>query len=273
MPTTTKAHLIIAFFDGYGEGITPTANFTAQTGYPLSNMGLSRLFDRTLGPLASMTDLTITWDLGAAIETNIAAIVSTNLTSAATMRYRQATDSGFTANVAQSGAAMAAAFDSSLGTLVSWTQPAGRPLIYVLPTSSSARYFRWQVTDAANANNYLAFGPARFGMGYQYEYGFASGGWRTRDRYVGSLGAQIVQRTHEITIGFASKAEAYKTAQMLRYIKENRRVLVIPEALNTDTYQSDAIWCTVEGAYDRGVVVGGSERRYELTVVFVEVDW
>lgn len=279
MPTTFTTQPIIAFFDEIGESVTPTSSTGAQSGYPLTNMKGSLLADQYRATAGALTDVRLTWDHGSSIEIGMAAIMSNNLTSAALARYRQATDSGFTTGVLQSGASNAAIFDYSLGSLISWSQPWGRLIVYVLPTSGLARYTRWHFTDTTNPNNYLALGPARFGMPFQPANGMRSENWQMRDRISGPPGSQVIKRTHTILFSFLTRAEAYKFATLIRGVKESRRVLVVPEPNKTDTLQADAIWATVEGAYERSVMVEGdasgavSGLRYGVSVTFVEADW
>lgn len=273
MPIVLLNNLLIAFFDGIGELITPSANFSPPAGdYALSNLTNSQLFSRVRTPDLT-ADRQLTWDWGSAIEHNIFMLAGTNATSAATRRIRDADNSGFSSGVIESGATLTSAFDTSLGlSRAIYVPPWGRTLIYVYPTSISKRYTRWHQTDSANPDGYQEWGIARVGLGWQSVGGFQS--WKFAPLYQGAPGAEKVLRGHEFTLHNLTKSEAYDLQSILLSMLSTRRVLVIPEPLAPSTWLHDAIWCVSEEVYVREPIAGTSyaDKRYKVVVMFREVD-
>jgi len=267
--STTPNTLLIAFFDGIGELITPTANFTPVTGYPLSNLKNSQLITsrcRTSG----LTDQQLTWDWGSAIEHNVFMLAGSNATLSATRRIRDADDSGFTTNVVQSGSSLTSAFDTSLGlSRNTYIYPWGRTLIYVYSSSVTKRYTRWHQTDSGNPDNYMEWAIARIGLSLQFE--FIS--WNTSPIKMGAPGSQSYLLRHEITLEFSSRSDAYELLSLYLATLGDRRVLVMPEPLNNATSFHDAFWGVLENEYSREVQpTRYSDKRFRLTLIFRMVD-
>lgn len=264
--TTTTNTLLIAFFDGIGESITPTANFTPGTGYPLSNLTNSQLFSRCRTPDLT-TDRQLTWDLGSAIEFNTFMLAGTNATQSAIRRFRIASDSGFTSNVVESGSSLTSAFDTSLGlSRAVYVPPWGRTLLYILSQSYSRRYVRWHQSDSTNADGYQEWAIARIGLSLQFEFQE----WRKPPTQTN----QKVRRGHEITLHNLTREQVYTLESILLTILNTRRILIIPEALATETYLHDAVWGVVEELYTRETITDTpyDDKRYRMTLMFREVD-
>lgn len=267
MATTNQ--LMIAFFDGIGEGITPTLDFTPQSGYPAANAGGSELFKRVRSPAADLS-VVATWDLSSARNINVMAVMGTNLTSAATRRAQLATNLAISTGVVESGASLTAAFDTSLGsTYMVYAPPWGRSLIYVFDTIYSKRYARWSIADAANPDNYIEFGPARFGTGMQLSFH----SWRKAPQWVGPTGSQKVVRGHEFTFANLTRDEAYNLESIANTILGTRRVLIVPEPLADETWNQDALWCVVTGVFTTERIPGMSygDLRFTVTLSVREV--
>lgn len=267
----TENTLLIALFDGIGESITPTANFTPVSGHPLSNLTNSQLLSRTRTPDLT-TDMQLTWDWGSAIEHNVFMLAGTNATLSAVRRIRDADNSAFTVNVVQSGGSLTSAFDTSLGfTRHAWVPPWGRLLTYVYPESVTKRYTRWHQSDISNPDGYQEWGVARVGLSQQ----FAFQSWRTFGSGNGVSGSPSqFLRSHEITLEFATRNEAYEIWSLYFSTLGLRRVLVMPEPLNTAAHSHDAFWGVLDGDYTRETVSGSSynDKRFKLTLTFREVD-
>jgi hypothetical protein len=211
--------------------------------------------------------------MGSAVQANVFALIGTNATLSATRRFRAADDSAFTTGVVQSGASLEAAFDTSLGSLLTYVPPWGRTLIYVHSTDFTKRYIRWHQSDATNPAGYQEWGITRLGLGWQPGKNFDHA-WRSADRWVGPLGSQKCVRGHELQLRVLTQAEAYKLATLARGMLGNRRVLVIPEPLAPATWLHDAIWCVLEEPYTREPRTGCSpaNRLYTVVIPFREVD-
>jgi hypothetical protein len=266
MVTITQNNLLIAFFDGIGEAITPTANFTPVSGYPLSNLTNSQLLSRTRTPDLT-ADRQLTFDWGSAIEHNVFMLAGTNATLSATRRIRDADNSGFTTGVVESGASLSAAYDTTLGLSRNvWVQPWGRLLIYVYPTSVTKRYTRWHQTDTSNPDGHMEWGIARVGLSIQFPFQ----SWRMMTVGVGS---PKLLRRHEITLEFATRSEAYELQSLYFSTLGLRRVLVMPEPLTNSSSVHDAIWGVLVEQYEREVLPSRfNDKRHRLTLVFEEVD-
>lgn len=274
MSIATTNALLVALFDGVGESTTPTANFTPPSGYPLVNVTNSQLFSRTRTPDLT-ADRQLTWDLGAPTHANVFGLFGTNASLNTTKRFRSASNAGFTTNVVESGSALTAAFDSSLGfSIATYVPPWGRSLIYIHPTDFTNRYVRWHQTDSSNTDGYQEWGIARLGLAWQPTIGFDSGSSRAEPKYVGPPGAQKILRGHQLTLHNLTKSEAYDLQSLFLSVLNSRRMLVIPEPLAVNTHLHDALWCVLESTYVREPIAGMpySDKRYRMVVVFREVD-
>jgi len=271
--TAVSSALLIGFHDGLMELVTPTANFTPATGdFGLANLKDSRLFHRCRTPDLT-TDRQLTWDMGAAVQFNVFALMGSNATTAATRRFRAADDSGFTTGVVESGGSLAAAFDTSLGSLLTYAPPWGRTLIYVHSADVTKRYIRWHQTDSGNADGFQEWGIARVGLGWQPGITFDHS-WRSANPIEGDPGAQKIRRGRELTLHRLLLAEVTKVESLVRGILGTRRVLIIPEPLAPATWLSEALWCVIEGDVDVRPVPGSSptKRYFTVTITFREVD-
>lgn len=268
MTDTSKVALIACYDDLV---VTPTANFTPQTGYPLSRVAGSVLMERCRGPVSSLTDLQLTFDLGSAKQMNVAMLTG-NFTVDALRRFRIADDSGFTANVVQTGASIDAAFNTSLGSLKRYSPPWGRLMLVVLSQDYSRRYARWHVSDSTNPDTYLAFGPARFGMAFQPGIGLEESSWRIPDKLIGPPGAEKVLRGHKVRYHRLTLAESTKLHEFARSVLSVGRMLFVPRPLSPETWLADAIWCTLEGVVERNVIPRTGAAWWEVTLTFREAD-
>lgn len=266
----TKNTLILAFFDGLGSTITPTANFVPPASYPLSNLRSSDLFLKTRTPDLT-TDRQLTWDVGAVVEANIIAFPGSNATINYLRRFRASTVSDFSTVVAESGTTLSAGFPTPLGQFPAPYVPSwGRVLVYVHPSSFNARYFRWHQSDASNPQGFQQWGAARIGLGVQYQFQ----DWSTDPSVVGGPGAEKVLRGHTITLHNLTKEQSYSLENLSYSIGRSGRVLAIPEALTPSTYSNDALWCTLEEIVSRQAITKTSygSKKYRVTLKLREVD-
>lgn len=276
MPYTINNTLLIALYDGIGEDVLPTANFTPPAGdFALSNLQNSQLFSRTRTPDLT-ADRQITLDLGSAQEFNVLMLTGTNATADALGRFRAADDSGFTTNVVQSGSSLVPIFDLSLSHMPNiprYVPPWGRTIIYLHPTSITKRYVRWHQSDTTNPDGFQEWAILRVGLALQFEGGFQN--WRAIPRAIGPAGAQSNVRGHELTLHSLTKGEAYSLQDLVLTSLSTRRMLVIPEPLAPNTWLRDAIWCVLspEESYVREPLAetSYSSKRYKVVLTFREV--
>lgn len=126
-----------------------------------TTLPLANLKDRLLTKLARSTNALAAStkfdaDLGALRNLRLLALLGSNLSAAATVRWQLYTDSGYTQLVHDTGALPMpwAALDAEV--LTNW-----RPdLWHVLPSTQSGRYLRVTILDTANAAGYVEFGRA-----------------------------------------------------------------------------------------------------------------
>lgn len=274
MPVTTTAACMIALFDDIGSTVSPTANFTPVSGYPLANLRTPVLSERTRTPDLT-TDRQLTWDWGSSIEHNVLALMGSNATlTGTTRRVRDADDSGFTSNVVQSGTGLDAAFNTSLQSSTAIVSPPwGKTLLYVYATSVSKRYTRWHQSDAANPDGYQSWGIARIGLGLQFEFDSST----TDDSLiVGSPGAERVLRVKEVNFHSLTRVQASMLEDIARSRLSTGRMLLIPEPLAPETWARDVIWCRLEGTVRKERIAYArypSGKGYRVVMRFVEVGY
>lgn len=270
MPTTTTNTLLIVFFDGIGEGVTPTANFTPpSTDFALSNLQNSQLLSRTRTP-DLIPDAQLTWDWGSSIESNVFMLAGTNATVNVLRRIRDSDDPTFTTGVVESGPTLTSGVDLSLGqSRIVYTPPWGRTLIYVRPTSITKRYTRWHQSDITNPDGYQEWGIARIGLGLQFPFHE----WDAESEPIGSPGSEKIKRSHQFTLDRITKDQAYEVESLAQVCLNTRRVLVIPEPLMTNTHHQ-ALWCTFSGSMVKSPIAGTAynTKKYRVTLTFKEVD-
>lgn len=268
--STVDNTLMIAFADGLGEAITPTANFTPAAGSALANLRNNQLASRCVTPDLS-TDMQLTWDFGAPVAGNVFMLTGSNATDSVTRRWRAADDSGFTSNVIQSGAGLTSGYDATLGVLSNYVPPWGKTLIYVHPTSFSKRYYRWHQSDGSNPDGAQEWGVARVGLGWQPLYGLEY--TKAIPLIMGAPGSEILIRRLEIVAPNLTEEEAYSLQSLTSVALSTRRILAIPEPLSPAKWRHDALWCTFEGAFVREAIARMSytDKRYRLTLTFREV--
>lgn len=273
MPVTTLNTLLIAFHDSIGAGLTPTANFTPPSGYPLSYLSNSNLYSRTRTPDLT-ADRQLTWDLGSSVEFNCFLLAGGDPTISTTYRFRAADNSGFTTNVVQSSASLSPLYDISLssGRVASYIPPYGRLRLYIHSESITKRYLRWHESDASNPLGYLSWGYMRVGLGWQPQAGFQD--WRAVSTINGPRGSQKIAREFEFTLGSLTKQEAYDLENMANVLLSTGRVMILPEPLAANTWLNDALLCTFEGAHVKQPVQGTSysDKKYKTVLLFREVD-
>lgn len=264
--------LVIAFHDGLGELVTPTANFTPATGYPLANLTNGQLMSRCRTPDLA-TDQQLTWDFGIGLVTfNVFMLTGCNATLNTTRRFRAALDSIFTNSVIESGSGLDAAFDTTLGNATTYVPPWGRTMIYIHSSTVSKRYVRWHQSDALNPDGFQEWGIARIGVAWQPANGYET--YRAIPNLNGPVGSQIAQRGLEVTCHNLTRDEAYDLQSIYLTALSSKRLLVIPEPNLPATYLHDALWCTIEGSYVREplAVSTPADRRYRVVTTFREAD-
>lgn len=285
MSTTTSSPQV-AFFDGIGESVTPTANFTPPSGYPLSRLGEHHLHRRTRTPDGTAaTTATLTWDLGVPTEVNVFMLAGSNATLDVLGRFRAADDAGFTVNVVESSPTLQPVYGSSPLTSRSiYTPPWGRVILYVHPTSITKRYFQWQQSDATNVQGYQSWAFARFGLslqlgqtvavpvsGAQLEGGLTD--WTMTAQSAGIPGSSKQLRQHDFDFTLLTRPLA-EEIQSILLLARGRRCLAIPEPLYPETFPSSVFWGEFDASWQRQADNRTSydDKRFKISCTFREVD-
>lgn len=175
---------------------------------PLANLKerLTTKVARSNNALAASTQFDL--DLGAPRNLRLLALLYSNLSTTATVRWRLYSDSGYTQLVHDTGALLVPWAALGAETLADW-----RPDFHlVLPSTLTARYLRVEILDTGNAAGYIELGRAlampawqpavnlAWGNPIRYDHGAttierALGGPRYAARRRG-LRAQTVQLDH-----------------------------------------------------------------------------
>lgn len=168
---------------------------TLSGGSWLSGLPLTNLKTNALGTVArsstdSNADTIINVDCGAASAISVVALVRHNLRSAAQWRIRGGSDVTFATSSYDSGTVNVWSYQWAVGSLPSGHPNASsrlltdaqidalnpkRDAVLVLPTEVSARYWRIEIFDSSNADNYVEIGRLVMAPRYQPSYNFSPG--------------------------------------------------------------------------------------------------
>lgn len=261
---TTTNTILIAFFDGIGEGKTPTVSITVDSAYPASNLGNSRLFSKCR--TVNLDPVTMTWDLLTATAQNVFALIGANASPDCEFRWSAGDNSGVSTGVVESDAGLLPVFGAALGTYTAYVPPWGNVLVYVHPTTVTKRYVRWQQEDPDSPVAFHEWAIARMGVGWQPSGGFQT--IKSELLLVGSPGSEVLCRTHEVKLHTLTKAESEDLQSLCAVAKMTRRVLVIPEATTRPTYRHEAFWGTIVSVFTKEAnqESGYEDKRYTVTI-------
>lgn len=185
--------------------------------FPLDNLK-DRLLSkkaRTTNALAASSIILI--DAGAAITVRCLALIAHNFSYAATVRVRGFTDSGYTLLVSGSDTGTVSAVPQTITSTEAIDCP--KNWISCYATDKSARYWKVEITDTANAAGYIEVGRCWLGSATIHpnigmEYG-ASVGYNPRDETMESLGgvvwgnAKAAQRTSSASFPVLDKSDKF----------------------------------------------------------------
>lgn len=275
MPITTTNAVMIAFFDRLASLVTPTANFTEVASAPLSNLTTTRLIDRTRTPNLT-NDRQLVWDLGSATEFNAFALIGSNATLQATGKLVAADNSGFSVGVVETSPTLQPLFDTSLGFEIDFPQPThGRIILFILPQSITKRYVRYHQSDATNPDGFMSWSCACIGLGWQPTLGFDGDSFKLAPFLTsGVKGHERLLRTMEFTFPALDRDDYHDLSAIINVVKTIRRVVVVPEPLSPESWQHDALWCTLSSIPSRESVARSaySDRHYRTTLTFSEAE-
>lgn len=255
-------------FSDVGVAYTPTfTNGTWSATLPLTNLQNRQLSKVARSTAATTASAKFDCDLGVARAVGMIAIPKHNFTTAALVRVRGASDSGFTSVVYDSGwvagwpAGVTA--EDVVGMNVSfWLAPA---------SVQTARYWRVEVDDTANSAGYIQMGRLIIAGAYvpavSPNYGGNTGLESETTRTVTDGGGALydvrpIRRVHRFTISHMPTAEAFAKAwKMQRQLATSGQLFFIWDA-DDATYPHERAFLAVlrslsaieytEAAYHQG---------------------
>lgn len=210
---------------------------------PLSNLQ-SRLLSkkaRSSNALAASTIVQV--DLGAtARAVRCVGVLSHNISYAGTIRARGYSDSGYTSLVTGADTGTVNVWPQSGFTATDATQYPNN-LIYAFTSSKTARYWKIEITDTANAAGYVEMGRVWIGEGnFEPATGFSYGaslGYEARDVIEESLGGvrwgekRTPRRSWSIAFDALTEAEKQKALIMQKVLTTTDEMLFIANSQAT----------------------------------------
>lgn len=165
------ASTILAYPDRTRETATVLTGGAWSTALPLANLKTRPIKQpaRTADALAASTQWVV--NLGSAMDVRVVALLGHNLSLAATIRARAYSDSGLTQLVHDTGTVNA--YPVTFGA----KERTAYPNNWILPLASivTAQYWKWEITDTANAAGYLEIGRCWIGPAWQPSTGISYG--------------------------------------------------------------------------------------------------
>lgn len=243
----------------YGD-LSRSAIWTAATG-TLGDGGADRLADPQPRHRCRLTDAateTLLGDLGATASLDCFAMVSTNLRAASSVRVR--------ASSSDPNCVSGVVYDS--GTLVGVTDERylGQ-VVLIAPAAVSARYVRWDFTDATLGPVDLGLAPLgllfrpQVNFSYGAEFGRVDYGVRETNARTGAAFGVAGPQARSIRATFDALSEAEATSDLLemeRVVGAAGDVLFVPDHAATALVRArDSVW----GAF-RAPGYSGAQQNY-----------
>jgi hypothetical protein len=240
-----------------------------QTGLTVGNLQLphgSAAFGwRTAaGVLTGAAGAYFTLDMGAATTWRAFALARTNLSTAATVRWRVGTT--------LSGSDV---YDS--GTVTAGIVPGIGQSVTATAAAVSGRYVRCDINDAANADNYISVALAFAGPAFQPAINYAPdstsstrrGEQSTRTRGGGTYTTPLYTE-RAWRVGFAALTAAELTGQVMPAdlaAADGRNVLFVPDPAATSRH-AESVFGRMESAAEYGyVTLDGARRSWRMQIV------
>lgn len=274
MPTLTSSFAIAYLNHASGKTITSS---TAATGYPASNLNSPRLSSSWRSSTGSLTTQHVNVDLGSSQDIGVIALIGTNLTDGATRSPVTSESAAYSSPEYNPGSANA--FDNTYPALVSNSHRYGRNLIVLpgatLSSTLNSRYVRVTLNNVAHPSNYLSARVIWAGPIWQplLSFGIREGTFKIRRDLVGEAGVERYVTFLEVSLDVLSEAEALALESVCLARLRTGRLLVIPRPTQPTTWQSEALYCTLQGVPTRTAwPQGGGEIRWKVQLVFRECE-
>jgi hypothetical protein len=268
--TLTSSFAISYINRAAGKVITTT---TAATGYPASNLNTSKLSSSYRTTAGSLTTQNIDVDLSSAQDIDVIGLIGTNLTDAATRTPKTAENSAFTSPEYNPGSANV--FDLTYPDLIADTRRYGRNLIILPGQTYNSRYIRTTLNNTGNPSNYLSARVYWIGPIWQpgISFGVKEGTFKKKKEYVGEPGVERSLTVLEVSFDVLTEAEGNVLESLCAARLRSGRLLVIPRPTQPATWQSEALYCTLQGlptltAWPQG----GGEIKWKVQLTFRECE-
>lgn len=255
-------------YDNLASGRTIVAT-TAATGYPASELATSRLSERWRSTSGSLTSQNLDADLASAQDFDLIGLLGVNLEDAATRRIYTDDVSNFATPDHDSTSGNV--FDTSIPPLISGRRswpPFGRHLLYFPGSTLNDRYVRVQISNTGNTDNYLRAAVYWVSKILQLQFDW---NWEPGPPVVdGEPGLERVYRTHSFTVIGATTQQKVYIESLFYFCKRTGRCVIVPRPLQDETWISEAIYGTFQGA-PRSTRMLTSDELWQVTLSFIEV--
>jgi hypothetical protein len=218
-----------------------------SSSYPLGNLQDDQLSVKARSSNALAASTTILVDLGATARAiRCIGVLSHNISFAGTIRARGYSDSGYTSLVSGADSGTQYAYPQSITEEQASQYP--DHWIYAFSTSKTARYWKIEITDTANAAGWIEIGRLWIGEGnvapaVGLSYG-ASLGYECRDIISESVGGAVwgdtrtSRRVSTVSFGALQGAEKQQALIMQKVLGKTGELLYI---MNTEDTAIDMI--------------------------------
>lgn len=270
MATLTSSFAIGYINRAAGKTITAT---TSATGYPATNLSLSRLSSSWRSTAGSLTTQNLDVDLTTSQDIDVISLIGTNLSDTATRSPVTSEASNYTSPEYSPGSGNV--FNLSYPDLVTGTRRYGRNLI-ILPTSTlNSRYVRVTLNNSGNADNRLSARVYWVGPLWQplISFGLKEGSFKLRSEPIGDPGIERFLTFMDVSFDALTEAEAIALESVCRARLRTGRLLVIPRPNQPATWQTEALYCTLAGLPTRTAwPQGGGLIYWKVQLTFKECE-
>jgi hypothetical protein len=242
MATLTSSFAI--GYTNHATGKTVTATSTTA-GYVASNLNTPRLSSswRSVG----LTSQNVNVDLGSSLDMDVIALIGTNLTDSATRTPVTSENASYTSPEYNPGSANV--FNLTTPTLVTPNYRYGRNLIVLPGSTLNSRYVRQTLNNSGNPAGFISSRVYWVGPLWQpaTSFGMKDGTFKKRKELVGEPGVERYISLIDVSFDVLSEAEGIALESLCATRLRTGRLLVIPRPTQPATWQSEALYCTLQG--------------------------
>lgn len=244
MATLTSSFAVSYINHATGKTVSST---TAATGYPASNLNAPKLSSSYRTSTGSLTSQNIDVDLGSAQNIDVISLIGTNLTDSATRTPKTAENSAFTSPEYNPGSG--SVFNLTYPDLIANTKRYGRNLIILPGQTYNSRYVRVTLDNSGNSSNHLSARVYWVGPLWQPQFSFSSkeGTFKKKGEYIGEPGIERSLTVLEVSLDALTEEEGIALQSLCAARLRSGRLLVIPRPTQPATWQSEALYCTLQG--------------------------